>query len=227
VTLTHTLGVYALGLVTLVAASFIVPDVLYPVISLISGLLVAAVGLSLVRSRLLGASQGHAHDNGHEHHHQAHDHDGRSHPHDQGHEHHHHTHDGSGHGHAHDHGTHGHSHEVPERARDALMPRSLIMLGISGGILPCPTALVLLLAAISFHNIPLGMVLVMAFSVGLAGILTAIGLLVVYGGRALRRSTFAARLSTSRAARLVPAASAFGITLWGVVITVQAATSLR
>src|SRR5207302_187087 len=78
--------------------------------------------------------------------------------------------------------SHTHSHMPPERARDALLPRNLLMLGISGGILPCPTALVLLLAAISFRNIPLGLVLVLAFSVGLAGILTAIGLLVDFRG---------------------------------------------
>ena len=103
------------------------------------------------------------------------------------------------------------------------MPRSLLMLGVSGGILPCPTALVLLLAAISFQNVPLGMVLVMAFSVGLAGILTTIGLLVVYGGRALGRMQVGARLGASRPVRLLPALSAFVITLWGLAITAQAA----
>ena len=56
VTLTHTLGVYALGVVTLAAAAFIVPETLYPVISLLSGLVVVAVGVSLIRTRLLGAS---------------------------------------------------------------------------------------------------------------------------------------------------------------------------
>jgi nickel/cobalt transporter (NicO) family protein len=265
VTLTHTLGIYALGVVTLVAAAFIVPETLYPVISLVSGLMVAAVGVSLVRARLFGASHhGHSHQlppsltlprkgGGHQHGHPYHDHahaHNRSEGHEElspglsagggrgtaGHAHYddHHLHDhehAHEHAHGHDrrnvdehaHGPHTHTHEIPERARDALMPRSLVMLGISGGILPCPTALVLLLAAISFQNVPLGMLLVMAFSVGLAGILTTIGLLVVYGGRALGRLQLGAGLAASRPVRLLPALSAFAITLWGLAITAQAA----
>jgi ABC-type nickel/cobalt efflux system permease component RcnA len=99
------------------------------------------------------------------------------------------------------------------------------MLGVSGGLLPCPTALVLLLAAVSFHNVPLGLLLVFAFSLGLAAILTTIGLLVVFGGRAIGRWRFGADLATSRAARLLPAAGALVITLWGLAITAQAALS--
>ena len=63
--------------------------------------------------------------------------------------------------------------------------RGLLALGVSGGLLPCPTALVVLLAAVSFHNVALGMVLVAAFSVGLAIVLTGIGLAFVFGQRAL------------------------------------------
>lgn len=219
VTLTHTLGVYALGFVTLAAARFIVPETLYPVITLVSGLMVVAIGVSLVRSRLRGQNS-HGHTHGHA---LALPHAGGREDHLHPHEHHHHD----EHEHEHDghHHHHGHSHEVPERARNALMPRSLVMLGVSGGILPCPTALVLLLAAISFHNIPLGMLLVVAFSVGLAGILTAIGLLVVFGGRALGRMQLGVRLAGSRRARLLPAFSAMAITLWGLAITAQAALS--
>jgi len=234
VTLTHTLGVFALGVVTLFTARFIVPETLYPVITLVSGLMVVAIGVSLVRARLQASS-----DHGHSHevppsltlpreggadrygHHQAHEHDGDGHQHD----HDYHDHEHTVHHLEHLHAPRTHSHDVPERARDALMPRSLLMLGVSGGILPCPTALVLLLAAISFQNIPLGMLLVMAFSVGLAGILTTIGLLVVYGGRALGRMQLGARLGSSRPARLLPALSAFAITLWGLAITAQAAMS--
>ena len=60
---------------------------------------------------------------------------------------------------------------------------SLLALGVSGGLLPCPSALVVLLAAIAIHNVTLGLALVAAFSLGLAAVLTAIGLLVVYSGR--------------------------------------------
>ena len=63
--------------------------------------------------------------------------------------------------------------------------RSLIGLGVSGGIVPCPSALVVLIAAISQHRVGLGMVLIFAFSLGLAATLTAVGLAVIWGGRAL------------------------------------------
>ena len=53
------------------------------------------------------------------------------------------------------------------------------MLGISGGIAPCPSALVLLLTAISFHRIAFGLVLVAVFSVGLAMVVSAVGVAVV------------------------------------------------
>jgi len=209
VTVTHTVGVYALGVVTLLAARFIVPETLYPVITLASGLMVLGIGVTLVRTRLRGARDGHVH---------AHEH-GHDHVHEHGHSH---THPQVG---GHVHASRTHSHEVPERARDALMPRNLLMLGVSGGILPCPTALVLLLAAVSFHNIPLGLVLVFAFSLGLAGILSAIGLLVVFGGRVLGRGTLGAHFATSRAVRLLPALGAIVITFWGLAITAQAALS--
>lgn len=65
--------------------------------------------------------------------------------------------------------------------------RRLIGLGVSGGLLPCPSALVVLLSAIAFHQIALGMILIVAFSLGLATTLTTVGLLVVYGQRLLER----------------------------------------
>ena len=56
----------------------------------------------------------------------------------------------------------------------------MLALGISGGILPCPAALVLLLSTIAFGNISLSLLLVLAFSCGLAGVLTALGLSLIY-----------------------------------------------
>ncbi|HST25304.1 MAG TPA: sulfite exporter TauE/SafE family protein, partial [Gaiellaceae bacterium] len=130
VTITHTLGVFALGLVTLLLSQFIVPDTLYPWLNLIAGLMVVTIGLSVLRSRLVRRrkqkAQEHVHAHGHDH-----DHDG----------------------------PHGHSHEVP----DGLSARSLIAVGISGGMLPCPSALVVLLAAISLHRVAFGLVLIVAF----------------------------------------------------------------
>src|SRR5207244_6286446 len=86
VTITHTIGVFALGLVTLSLSEFIVPDDLYPWLNLVSALLIVAVGLSVLRWRVRewrGRRDDHAHA-----HHDGHDHDGHSHGH-----HHHHDHD--------------------------------------------------------------------------------------------------------------------------------------
>jgi ABC-type nickel/cobalt efflux system permease component RcnA len=104
--------------------------------------------------------------------------------------------------------------------------RGLLALGVSGGLLPCPTALVVLLAAVSFHNVLLGMVLVAAFSVGLAIVLTGIGLAFVLGQRMLGRRRVLSRIGRSRIARALPALSAAAITVAGIVIAIGAARGL-
>jgi ABC-type nickel/cobalt efflux system permease component RcnA len=119
-----------------------------------------------------------------------------------------------------------HTHEVPGSSDQPVTIRSLLALGVSGGLLLCPSALVVLLAAIAFHNVTLGMALMAAFSLGLAGVLTALGLLVVYGGRWLSRFPLAQRAADSPLARAVPAISALAITAAGVTIPVQAARGL-
>ena len=101
--------------------------------------------------------------------------------------------------------------------------RGLLALGISGGLLPCPTALVVLLAAVSFHNVLLGMILVAAFSVGLAVVLTGIGLAFVWGQRAVVRNPSLVRFAGSAAMRALPVLSATAITLAGLVIAISAA----
>ncbi|MEJ7653734.1 MAG: sulfite exporter TauE/SafE family protein [Chloroflexia bacterium] len=65
--------------------------------------------------------------------------------------------------------------------------KSLVALGVSGGLVPCPSALVLLLSAISLGRLGFGLVLVIAFSLGLAGVLTGIGLVLVYARRWFER----------------------------------------
>jgi nickel/cobalt transporter (NicO) family protein len=153
-TLTHTLGVFALGLTALCASRYIVPETLYPILTVISGLTVCAVGVSLLRSRLnSGMAQEH-------HHHHDHSSD------------HHHT-------HTHHH-THEHHHTLPQ---GGVTLRSLAALGIAGGLVPCPSALVLLLSAIAFHQVTLGLFLTVMFSLGMACTLIAIGLAVVYASQ--------------------------------------------
>jgi ABC-type nickel/cobalt efflux system permease component RcnA len=114
------------------------------------------------------------------------------------------------HDHAHD---HGHSHDLP----DNLSARSLVAVGVSGGLLPCPSALVVLLAAISLHRVAFGLVLIVAFSLGLALTITGIGLVAVYAKRLFGRMSMEGRI-----VRLLPAVSAVVILVAGVLMTVRA-----
>jgi ABC-type nickel/cobalt efflux system permease component RcnA len=95
--------------------------------------------------------------------------------------------------------------------------RSLLAVGISGGLLPCPSALVVLLAAISLHRVAFGLLLVVAFSAGLALAITAVGLTAV-----LAKSLFARFDGRGRAMTLLPAASAFVIVLAGAAMVARA-----
>lgn len=187
VTIAHTAGVFALGVVTLALSQLVLPEQLYPWLTLVSGVLVVAVGAAVLRQRLRGA--GHHDPNAHRH----------GHAHDHGHEHH--EHDDHGHG-AHD---------------DALTSKGIVGVGIAAGLLPCPSALVVLLSAIALHRIALGLALILAFSVGLAATITAIGLVAV-----LARRTFSRLSLDGPVIRALPAVSAALILVVGVVITARA-----
>jgi nickel/cobalt exporter len=126
-----------------------------------------------------------------------------------------HSHSHSGHEHTHSHDGHTHSHLPPGADGSKVSIRSLVALGVSGGLVPCPAALVLLLSAISLGRLGFGMVLVVAFSVGLAIVLTGIGILMIYAKRLFERFSFETRVP-----RLLPVASALVISLAGVVILV-------
>ena len=196
VTITHTAGVFALGLVTLALSSFIVPETLYPWLTLVSGLLVVGVGAAVLRTRLRSGSwsSGHSHGpNGHQHH--AHDHD---------------------HDHDHDHVHHDHDHAAPTEQK-ALTDRGILGVGIAAGILPCPSALVVLLSAIALHRIGFGLALIVAFSLGLACTVTGIGLVAVLARKAFGRVSLEGRI-----VRALPALSALVILCVGVAITVRA-----
>jgi nickel/cobalt transporter (NicO) family protein len=95
--------------------------------------------------------------------------------------------------------------------------RSLVAIGVSGGLVPCPAALVLLLGAISLGRLGFGMVLVVVFSMGLAVVLTGIGLLMVYARKVFERHTFEARIP-----RYLPVVSAAAISCLGLVILLGA-----
>ncbi|MEP7271645.1 MAG: sulfite exporter TauE/SafE family protein [Acidobacteriota bacterium] len=122
------------------------------------------------------------------------------------------------HGHEHQHGaSRGHSHLPPGTDGAPVTWRSLLALGVSGGLLPCPSALVVLLAAISLGRVGYGLLLIVAFSLGLASVLTAIGLVFVYASRRLKLST-----GTGKLVQLLPIPSAFVITVIGGIICYQA-----
>jgi ABC-type nickel/cobalt efflux system permease component RcnA len=250
VTLTHTLGVLALGLVALFASRYVLPEQLYPWLGAVSGLIVVGMGLFMLRRRIRPLIAGYIADRNHHlahgHHHpdttmHSHDHDhshnrvdnvhghdhAHPHPHDddgpQDHSHHHHGHvhqhtHGHSHGHSHN---HGHSYLPPGADGEPVTWRSLLLLGISGGLLPCPAALVLLLAAVSINRAAFGIALVVAFSLGLAAVLTVVGLLFVKGSRIVQRVP---RLTAW--GRYLPVASALAITVLGVVLTAGAAGNL-
>lgn len=220
VTVTHTAGVYALGFITLYASKYIVPDHLYPWLGIASGLTIAFLGLYMLRHRLLG--RGHTH--GHHHHHGF-----GSHTHDHGPSHEHpHDHSASSPPHTHPH-THEHHPDHPHDAGHAHGPQSqfsyrqLVTLGVTGGIVPCPAALVVLLSAISLHRVAFGLYLIVAFSLGLAAVLISIGLITVYGRRLLARLPTDGPLIN----RWLPTASASAITCLGVGIAAQALLAMR
>jgi nickel/cobalt transporter (NicO) family protein len=219
VTITHTAGVIALGLIILFASRTILPEQLYPWLSLASGLLVAVLGLTILRQRLLGLSAfGHHHaDHGHAH---EHDHAHRhSHEHDHAHDH---THaDGL----VHSHGGHVHNHLPPGGDGERLTWRSLLALGISGGLIPCPSALLALLGAVAVGRAGFGLMVVVAFSLGLAATLTGVGLLFLYAGRFLERRSLAGRWSGIL--QFAPAVAAVAVTASGVMIVVRSLVELQ
>lgn len=190
VTLTHTISVFLLGLVTLLFAKYLAPEKLVTWLGVASGISIVLIGASLFYKRLRALSHAHAHTHGHHHHH---DHDGA------------HTHD-------HDHGPTDHSH-VPQ---GEVTLRSLIALGASGGMVPCPSALVLLLISISLGHVGLGLLLLISFSLGLAGVLMAIGMMVIYAKQWLPDPV---KTSQHPAFRLIPVFSAFVIVCVGLVMT--------
>jgi nickel/cobalt exporter len=181
VTITHTAAVFALGLVTLLASEYVLPEDLYPWLGVASGVMVVAIGLVVMRARFrrwrsLRAGERRA-ERAHHHHHD------------------------------------------PD---DAITTRGLLALGVSGGLVPCPSALVVLIAAISQHRVGLGMALIVAFSLGLAATLTGVGLAVLYGGRLVARLRPERRLFGGRLAGALPAISAILIVFAGMLITLRA-----
>jgi ABC-type nickel/cobalt efflux system permease component RcnA len=161
----------------------------------------------------------HEHDHGHAHsHEEAHSHDhGHDHSHEHGHDH---SHD---HGHSHEPGhSHSHSHDDPEH-HDHPVPKtsrgSLLSLGISGGLVPCPEAMAVLLISFNLNRLAFGLIILVAFSLGLAAVLIAIGIAMVLAGPSLNRFAKDGPIT-----RILPVGSAALVTLLGLAILFKTAS---
>lgn len=199
VTITHTIGVFAIGFLMLFASNYILPESIMPYLSFVSGLLVLFIGLTLFKNRLFSILGYKSENNSTDEH--AHDveilqnidapADAQT-------------------DFTHTHGGSTHTHLPPKQ----ISWGSLLGLGISGGLLPCPSALVLMLAAISNERIGYGIVLTLVFSFGLAATLTVVGLVFLYVGKFFDNPS----LSGNRLVKALPVFSAFVITCVGAII---------
>ncbi|WP_327367959.1 nickel transporter [Streptomyces sp. NBC_01217] len=197
VTVTHTLGVVALGL-PIAAGSAAAPSVI-GWLGVTSGILVTLAGAGLVRRAWHNRGHGHAH-------------------------HHQHAHDNS-HDHAHTHGGHTHTHPT------APTVRGTILLGFAGGLVPSPSAVVVLVGASALGQAWFGVLLVVAYGAGLALTLTAAGFAVVKaGGRVARLLDRPPRWIGGRSAalikRAVPLGSAFAVVALGAGLVLREASSV-
>jgi ABC-type nickel/cobalt efflux system permease component RcnA len=188
VTASHTAGVFALGAITLYASRYIVPEQLYPWLGVFSGLTIAGLGGYMFLRRWSGLDLEHSHISGQ----------------------------------LHGHWFSSRKKDAPETEPTApgkpISLYQLFALGITGGIIPCPAALVVLLSAFALHRIGLGFFLIIAFSLGLAAVLISFGMLMVYGRRFMARLQVNGPLTT----RWLPVASAAFMTVLGAGIAVRA-----
>jgi nickel/cobalt exporter len=203
VTFTHTISVFLLGMATLFLFQYVVPEKVTQVLGAISGLSIVVIGAWMLYKRVRGPGHAHGHDHSHHHH------DGHSHDHD--HAHHHHDHDHGHHHHDHDHGPQGHTHHMP----DQVSWGGLVALGASGGLVPCESALVLLLSAIALRRVGLGLLLLVAFSLGLAIVLMGIGMIVIYAKHLLPEP----KAGGNPFFRWIPVASAAVVMALGLLMT--------
>jgi ABC-type nickel/cobalt efflux system permease component RcnA len=214
VTASHTLGVLALGLVSLSASSVIAPERLYPILGVVSGGIVIAIAgwllLGFARRWWSARASERAHAAAHAH--------GHDHPHDHGHDH---TEPAAAGWHSHGGFRHSHLPASP----DGLRWRGMFALGLAGGMVPSVSAIILLLGSIASGRPAYGIALTIAFGAGMALVLVGIGVGVVHARGLLERMP--SRITGRSVGRLVPAGSAGVMLVAGVLITAQAALTLR
>jgi high-affinity nickel-transport protein len=188
VTLAHTAGVYVLGAITLYASRYVLPERLYPWLGAVSGAIIALLGVLLFIRRWAAADSLL----------------------------------GEGHTHWYDRFA---GVNLDDKQSDAsatnvaqqVSIRQLLVLGIVGGLVPCPAALVVLLSALALHRIIFGFFLILSFSFGLAAVLIGIGLLIVHAAKLVS----GLNADTELIRRRLPLLSAAAITVVGLSLVVQ------
>jgi ABC-type nickel/cobalt efflux system permease component RcnA len=193
----HTASVLGLGLLVVTLEQTFRPESLYPWLGLLSGVIAIGLGAHLMIGRIVAWSNARRQE-AHELEHAA----GHGHDHE----------------HDHDHG-HGHTHGLPAGV-SLTSRRGMLALALAGGILPSPSALIVMLGAINAHRVGYGIGLILAFSVGLA-----LALIVISLGALRARAAMANRLS-SFWGRLVPVLSASAIVGVGVFLAVRGAIQI-
>jgi high-affinity nickel-transport protein len=199
VTASHTVGVFVLGAITLYASRYIVPEQLYPWLGAFSGITIAGLGCYMLLRRLTGTATDHSHESG------------------------------AAHGHwmfwkrSAGKDVEGFSVQTSGVPAQTVGLAQLFTLGITGGIIPCPAALIVLLSAFALHRIGLGFFLIVAFSIGLAAVLIGFGMAMVYARRFMTRFQVDGPLTR----RWLPVASSAFITVLGLVLAVQSLSTVH
>ncbi len=202
VTFTHVISVIILGIIILLLSNKILPEQIYPWISISSGVLIFMVGLFLLVRQPVGHSHNHSH--GHDNHII-----------------HNHNHENNYEMHSHDNHDHGHIHNHLDDDSDGISKTpgfgSLISLGVAGGMVPCPSAIVVLLVSVTLNKIFLGLAIILVFSLGLASVLIGIGIVIVsVSGVSSKIEGLAPVL------RILPRISACLILILGIFVTFHA-----
>ncbi len=193
VALMHTGSVLILGFGLLLLNTTTDLSRLYPVLTVLSGVVVllfgAVLGQSRLRSLLAVRRQSAAHQHVHQHEHD----------------------------HEHSHGFGSHSHAIPAGVAP-LSRKGLFVLAASGGLLPSPSAIIVLVSSASLGRLPFGLVLVGVFSVGLAATLSAVGVSLVYGRNFLSRHFLSKHIDTSAFVNVLPVLSSAALVILGSIV---------
>jgi nickel/cobalt transporter (NicO) family protein len=199
VAVSHTLGILVLALLIVGAGSILPPDVVYRVTPVIAALSIVAIGAWMLvgEARRRRGSRRAEHPHEHEHPH-AHDHDSPPAEHSHG----------------------GVSHSHRQAGDFALSWRGLFVLGLAGGLVPSTSALLMLLASIAAGRPAFGLVLVVAFGLGMAAVMTGVGLTMIFARGRLDRMP--RRSGLGRLAAAAPLLASIAVLGLGLVLTWQA-----